>query len=181
LEFRRVLFRSALGATVQSLFERVTSSEDYRKFEEALEAEQSYKSAKQEIEDFDRRRRLALEKRVATLEGRELVEPRQEAGVFGLFAALKALRPDIFEFDIVDYDTQRGYDALARARDGLDPHQTNMRFIEFKKELTKEFSHSFARLFAVVCWDCKLPNESDVQDLEGKVRRLVITPRSGQE
>jgi hypothetical protein len=174
-------FLEALGQTVQSLLDRITSSEEYRKFEEALEAEGLYKSARQEVEDFTRRRRFALDKRVSAFENRELVEPRQEAGVFGLFATIKALRPDLFNFDIVDYDTQRGYDALARARDGLDPTQTNMRFVEFKKELTKDFSHSFARLFAVVCWECKLPNESEVQDLEGKTRHLIITPKGADE
>lgn len=111
-----------------------------------------------------------------------LIEPRQEVEVLMLFTIMKALRPDLFEFDILDYSTSRGIDALC----ALDPTQGglergNLRYVEFKRALTHEFGdHTFARLAAVVCWECNLEDGAKVRDFAGKERALQITKTADQ-
>ena len=45
-----------------------------------------------------------------------------------------------FPFEIVDYDTSVGMDALAKTRDGVAVGQTHLRYIEFKYLLLELFS-----------------------------------------
>jgi len=110
------------------------------------------------------------------------VEPRQEVEVLMLFSVMKALRPDLFEFQILDYSTSRGIDALCvlePAYGGLQ--KGNLRYVEFKRALTHEFrDHTFARLAAVVCWECNLENGAKVHDFAGKERILQITETEEQ-
>lgn len=99
-----------------------------------------------------------------------------------LFSVIKALRPDLFEFQILDYSTTRGIDALCvlePAYGGLQ--KGNLRYVEFKRALTHEFrDHTFARLAAVVCWECNLENDAKVHDFAGKERILRITKTEDQ-
>jgi hypothetical protein len=138
-------------------------------------------SAREEQQDFDRRRRLTLRKKIANFNGVELVEPRQEAGVYSLYLILATLQPDLFAWKAVDYDTKEGYDVLARENDGLPLDRTRMAFLEFKKELGRSFDHSFGKLEAVVSWDCNLSDGDEVEDTEGKKRFLKITPKSAEQ
>lgn len=140
-------------------------------------------SEKSEIEDFDRRYYHAKKKRLARYQPparprATLSEPRQEAEVLILFSTVAALKPDLFEFEIVDYSTSRGLDALCRlkpAQGGLV--KGDLRYVEFKTSLTREFrNHSFRRLAAIVCWDCSLPDGETVRDMTGEERTLRITP-----
>ncbi len=72
----------AIGATVRQLYEeRVLQSSSFQEYEEASEQEERYRDAQQEGKDFQRRQKLALVKKIAELDERELLEPRQEAGV----------------------------------------------------------------------------------------------------
>ena len=106
-----------------------------------------------------------------------LLEPRQEAEVLTLFSVVAALKPGLFEFNIVDYSTSRGIDALCvlePAQGGLQ--KGNLRYVEFKRALTHEFrDHTFARLAAIVCWECNLENGARVSDLAGQERTLQIS------
>lgn len=105
-----------------------------------------------------------------------LLEPRQEVEVLMIFSVMKALKPDLFEFEILDYSTNKGIDALCALE---PPHgglqKRNLRYIEFKRVLTHEFSdHTFTRLAGVVCWECNLENGAKVHDYSGKERILRI-------
>ena len=99
-----------------------------------------------------------------------------------LFSIVKSLRPELFEFEIVDYSTSRGIDALCvlgTARGGLQ--RGNLRYVEFKRALTHEFrDHTFERLAAIVCWECNLANGAKVYDFAGNERILQIT-KTGSE
>ena len=57
----------------------------------------------------------------------------------------------------------------------------NLRYVEFKRALIHEFrDHTFARLAAVVCWECNLENGAKVQDFAGKERTLQITKAASE-
>jgi len=166
----------AIAATVLRLFEDdIIGSADYTDYEEAVELEEQYQTANQERQDFDRRRRLAVAKSVCQWEGLELLEPRQEMGVVALFNTVASLRPEVFPFRIVDYDSKRGYDALVTQRTVQDLGRDTIHFVEFKYVLANEFSHSFRHLAAIVCWDCRLGDGSEVVDIQNRRRQLRIT------
>jgi len=88
---------------------------------------------------------------------------------------LKALKPDLFDFKIIDYDTWLGYDLLVTQDTALDLNQASMKFIEMKYELKRSFNHSFGKLAGIVCWDTKLANDDKVKDTIGEERVLKIT------
>ena len=91
-----------------------------------------------------------------------------------------ALNPKLFNFQILDYDTRKGYDALVKVKYKPDFEKETIRFIEFKKHLEKEFSHSFARLAGIICWDCNLAAKEEVRDIRGEVRQLKITKQKSK-
>lgn len=162
--------------TVRSVFkEQISISPEYRKFQEELERQQQYKDALAEEKDFERRKKAALSQKTTEFEKFTLVEPRQEGGVFSLVMVLLAKRPELFGFKIVDYDTGFGYDLLVTKDTSLDLNRAALRFVEMKHELRRDFSHSFAKLAGVICWDTKLSNEDEITDLKGDKRVLKIT------
>jgi hypothetical protein len=166
--------------TVRRVFkERIVPDEKYQKYLVELQRQQLYKNAEAEEKDFERRKKAAMGQKVATFEGRTLVAPRQEGGVFSLVMQLLAIKPNLFGFAIVDYDTAFGYDLLVTQDTALDLNRAALRFVEMKHELRREFSHSFAKLASVICWDTKLANEDVVEDLTGAKRTVKITsPKS---
>lgn len=171
-----------ISETVRATFtERIATSPEYVRFLEELEKQQQYKDAQAEEKDFARRKKAALSQKTAEFEGFTLVEPRQEGGVFSLVMVLLAKQPKLFGFDIVDYDTSFGYDLLVTKDSNLDLNRAALRFVEMKHKLKRDFSHSFGKLAAVVCWDTQLSNEDEVTDLKGEKRMLKITARNEED
>jgi hypothetical protein len=167
----------AVEKTVKEIFERrIKPSPEFEKYHEELQKEQQYQSAQKEEKDFQRRKKVTLEKKIAKLEDIELFEPRQESGVFSLVLQLLALKPDLFNFKVIDYDTSIGYDLLVTKDYALDLNRASMMFVEIKHELKRDFNHSFKKLAAVICWDTKLSNDEEVIDLTGAKRTMKITP-----
>ncbi|MBI2847160.1 MAG: ATP-binding protein [Chloroflexi bacterium] len=172
---------------VEKLFKtRIKASEEYKAYEEEIESTKqrgAIESTEEgEKDDLDKRYYHVKKKRLAQYQSPKrplvtLVEPRQEVEVLMLYSVVKALRPDLFEFEIVDYSTSRGIDALCvleSPQGGLQ--KGNLRYVEFKRALTHEFrDHTFARLAAIVCWECNLENGAKVSDFAGKERILQIT------
>ena len=167
----------AIGDTVRGLYEEeIRKSPQFSEYEDEAELEEQYRDANQERDDFKRRQNLVLQKKVTDLDGHQLLEPRQESGVVALFHTLAALRPDLFPFRVVDFDTKRGYDAIVTLDTARDLTKSSMFFVEFKHKLAADFNHSFSHLAAVVCWECGLGDGAEVTDLGQTKRQLRITP-----
>jgi len=167
----------AVEKTVKEIFEiRIKPSKEFEKYQEELEKEQLYQSAEKEEKDFQRRKKLTLQKHTVKLKNIELLEPRQESGVFSLVLQLLALEPGLFGFKVIDYDTSIGYDLLVTKDYALDLNKAAMRFAEIKYELKRDFNHSFKKLAAVICWDTKLSSDDEVIDLTEAKRTMKITP-----
>lgn len=174
----RPLFE-AIGETVRDLFENeIRNTPEFGEYEDEAQLEEQYRDKAQEREDFKRRQKLALQKKVCELEDRQLLEPRQESGVVALFHQVSTLRPGLFPFRIVDYDTKRGYDALAAAGVVKDLSKDSLFFVEFKNKLGTDFNHSFSLLTAIVCWECLVNDGAEVTDLQNKKRQLRVTSPS---
>lgn len=180
-------FLNSVQKAVERLFQsRIRASEEYQVYEEEIELtkQRGAIETKEDDERSDLEKRYYHIKKKHSAQYRPpkrplvtLVEPRQEAEVLMLYAVTKAIRPDVFEFDILDYSTNRGIDALCQletAQGGLQ--KGNLRYVEFKRALTHEFrDHTFARLAAVVCWECNLEDGATVRDYAGRERTLQVT------
>lgn len=168
---------NAVEKTIREVFEKnIKSSPEFLKYLGELRKEEVFRSAELEEKDYDRRRKEALKKKTANYKNITLFEPRQESGVFSLVLQLLSVKPDLFDFKIIDYDTSIGYDLLVTKDFNLDLNKASMRFVEMKYELKRDFNHSFKKLASVICWDTKLANGDEVQDLTGEKRTLRITP-----
>jgi hypothetical protein len=65
-----------------------------------------------------------------------------------------ALRPDIFEFEPLDYNANRGIDIIARNKSENKITEGEHWYVELKYLLqTKKFNHAFEYLRWIVCWD----------------------------
>lgn len=171
----------AIKKTVEEIFERrIKTSEGFLKYREELDKEEEIrtgeKAAEREDAEFQRRIKLALNKRVAKMKTVELFEPRQESGVFSLILQLLTLKSDTFDFKIIDYDTAVGYDLLVTKDHALSLGRAAKQFVEMKHELKRDFNHSFKKLAAVICWDTRLTNDEEVEDITGTKRTMKITP-----
>lgn len=172
---------TGISQTVRRVFEDdIIGSPEYQEYEESAEQERQYQTADQEGKDFHRRRTRVRTKKVCELGGVELIEPGVEMGVIALFSQVYALRPTLFPFRVIDYDTKRGYDALVAQGTPFDLSKESVSFIEFKYMLTSEFNHSFDHLHAIVCWDSTLSEGAEVADIREKRRELRITA-AGQD
>ena len=82
-----------------------------------LESEaDAYLTAEREGREFAWRKDRANATNIANLDGHVLVEPQRESGVYALLIQLCILRPTLFPFDIVDYDTHSGIDVIVKGR-----------------------------------------------------------------
>jgi len=168
----------AVGKTVKDLFDnQIKPKKEFQKYKEELAIEQVERTAQQEESDFNRRRKEALRKNAAEIDGITLLEPRQEGGVFSLFLQLKTIRPELFDFKVIDYDTSLGYDLLVTQDTALDLNQASMKFVEMKYELKRSFNHLFGKLAAIICWDTKLANDEEVFDITDEKRSMKITSK----
>lgn len=180
---------NAVRETVSDWFgQNVLGDPVYKKYEEELALEVTYRKPEEEKKEYEKRKKAALRKKVClranhTLLSRkelEFFEPRQEIEVYAHFCMIYALKPDLWGFKVVDYDAHRGYDALVETKVSVGLDKETLRFVEFKKALERDFNHSFSNLAAVVCWDCNLSSGDQVKDIRGEVRTLKITkPGSG--
>lgn len=176
---------SAIEATVQKYYENVIEkSKEFAEYQESVKQEEGYKSKQQESDDLKKRKARASKKHAATFAGVELLAPGtsvkgargQEIGVHCLFSQLVSLKPDLFPFKVVDYDSHRGYDCLVSHSTALDLSNPSLAFVEFKYMLDTTFNHSFDNLAYVVCWDCDLNHGTEIRDLTGEPRILEVYP-----
>jgi len=168
---------AAIERTVHAIFEeRIKPTDRFQKYQEELDKEKQFRDATAEEKDFDRRKKAALQQKICVHDGKLMIEPRQEGGVFSLVMQLLTLKPETFGFTVLDYDTAFGYDLLVTKDTALDLNKAALRFVEMKYELHREFNHSFAHLAAVICWDTRLANEDNVYDIRQEKRIMRITP-----
>lgn len=114
--------------------------------------QQEERTIGQEKSEFSRRVKSLKKRNVGLFDGHRIFEPRNESELFGLLTTLVALRPDIFEFEPLDYNTTKGIDLIARdKRLVLDEHSVG--YVELKQYLTTSFNHAFHYLRWIVCWD----------------------------
>jgi hypothetical protein len=153
---------------IRNIYEEIISGDDWREMD-WLESEAiAYQTGEKERNDFTWRQKRALRSNVAQLEELTLVEPTRESGVYALLVQLSTVRPVLFPFSIVDYDTHSGIDVLAKMRDASQVGSAELYYVELKYFLEATMNHSFDNIRYVVCWDTEVKHGGKVADVTGK-------------
>jgi hypothetical protein len=118
-----------------------------------FEWQSEQRTLSQEKGDFEIRRKAISNRKTAQFEGRTLREPSNESELFGLFMTIYALKPELFDFEPVDYNTTRGIDMLCRNKTGNDVTEAEYWYVELKLTLREILNHGFKYLRYILCWD----------------------------
>lgn len=169
-----------LELVVRNIYKDITTSEDWEKLE-WLEGEISgVKTEERERDGFETRIKRTRGVRVAHYQGYTLVEPVKEnkyyseQGVYSIFLILNTIEPNLFPFEIVDFDTHDGIDVIARGHSDLTLDKSQLFYVEFKSKLTSGLNHSFKYLSNIVCWDTDILDGGTVTDTSGEERTMKI-------
>lgn len=177
-----------LRAAVHEIYEEIVQSEDWNNLTWLESEAGAYVTVEREKSDFklriDKVNRAKIADYTDTETGKSihLIEPQQENGVFTIFMQLSSLKPDVFPFVIVDYDTHFGIDVIVKGKDSIPIKSSKLYYVEFKNYLTKDFNHSFENLHSIVCWDINtsdIKNGTEVKDIAEKKRMLKIVSPEG--
>jgi hypothetical protein len=173
-----------IESEVKKIFREITESDDWDNLER-LEQEASGELTKEkEKKDYEKRIKRSQRVRVAEYKDHIFVEPVKEnkyyseQGVYSLFLILKVLEPNLFPFEIVDYDTHFGIDVIAREPSDLSLDKSQLHYIEFKGKLTSPLNHSFKYLKSIICWDTDILDGGTITDVSGKERTMKIISSS---
>lgn len=172
-----------LNEVVGTIYDEITESDDWRDLE-WLESEASaYRTVEKETKDFVWRQKRINQANVTEYGGTTLVEPQRESGVFALFLQLSILTPDLFPFQVLDYDTHEGIDVIVKGDDTTPITNAKLFYVEFKHQLEPAFNHSFKNLRSVVCWDTQVKHDETVDCLGGADKRTmkIIPPESDDD
>jgi hypothetical protein len=163
---------------VEKIYDEIINSDDWRAIEWLEEEAASYQTTEKEKSNFQWRINKVNKANVADYKGTMLIEPERESGVFSLFLLLSNIDKDIFPFQIIDYDTHDGIDVIAKGDKTTPISSSKLYYVEFKRNLTKVFNHSFENLHSVVCWDTEIKHDEIVKDINGEERKLQIVQPS---
>ena len=166
--------------TVQKLYNQIISSDAWAEMEWLEEEATSSLTEEKEKKNFEWRKKKINRANIALYENTVLVEPERESGVFGLFLILATKKPDLFPFQILDYDTHEGIDVIAKGDKTTPISSAKLYYVEFKRHLSTELNHSFANLHCIVCWDTEAKHDEKVEDLRGEKRKMEIIPPAKQ-
>jgi len=73
--------------------------------------------------------------------------------LFGLFTKVYAVHPELFEFEPLDYNTNRGIDIVARNKSDNKISESQFWYIELKYLLRETLDHGFKYLRWIICWE----------------------------
>lgn len=171
----------AIEQRISSIYQDIIESNYWSDLEYLEHHSQAFLSEKKEEKNYEMRKKHILQNKVAIYNDLILREPRQEHGVFSLYHTLDILNPNLFPFEIVDYDTHAGIDVLARLKkDSVSLERDALFFIEFKNILKNSFNHSFRRLYGIVCYKTELKNNDIVNDVFNNQRIFKCVPKDAR-
>lgn len=168
------IIKNAINEEIRRIYDEIMSGEDMEMLDYLEEQAAVQRTIGQEAKDFKKRQERADKAQVAQFKGTTLVEPYSEVGVLAMMVQLIQLEPSLFPFTILDYDSHAGYDVLVKG-DATTPIQNARKFyVEYKFILTSTFNHSFQNLRSIVCWNTKLQQDDEVQDIAQTKRVMKI-------
>src|SRR5579864_1652156 len=142
-----------LRKTVQALIAEIDRDLHKNGLYTLLEWQSESRTLDQEKAEFDRRTKSIEKRKKASFEGHLFLEPRNESELFGLLIAIYTLKPEVFEFQPLDYNTTRGIDVIAKNKTDYRVADSKFWYVEHKYHLKDDFNHAFKNLRWIVCWD----------------------------
>jgi hypothetical protein len=160
---------------VNEIYREIIEGDDWRNIEWLEDETEAYSTQEKEKKDFDWRVKKAHKANIAEYKGYTLIEPERESGVFALLIQLNIIEPNLFPFNIVDYDTHSGFDVIVKGNDTIPIYQSKLFYVELKYLLQVDFNHSFDNLHSIVCWDTKIKDGDTVVDISKQEREMKIS------
>ena len=143
-----------LKLSVQKLIHEIDSDLKDKGIYILREWQEEDRTLSEEKEEFKKRIDNLKNRKIVRLDDRLLIEPRSESELFGVFMIVLSARPDFFPFELLDYNTTKGIDLIARNKTGSHIIDGEHCYIELKHTLqAKRFNHAFEYLRWIVCWD----------------------------
>ena len=165
--------------SVRAEFDTLMSSDDWTNIDWLEEEGVAAQTVLKERKNYQWRLDRIRTSNIASFSGLTLVEPKRESGVFSIFMMLSTVKPDLFPFAVVDYDTHEGIDVIAKGDKTTPLVNSKLFYIEFKHTLEKSFNHSFENLHSVICWETSIKNDEEVVDINKETRKLSIVAPKG--
>ncbi len=166
---------------VRSIYNEIIKSDDWTALEWLEDEAYAYKTIEKEKKNFEWRIKKINRANIAEYEGTLLVEPERESGVFALFLILSIKNPELFPFQIIDYDTHDGIDVIAKGDKKTPISSAKLYYVEFKRTLKKSFNHSFENLHSVVCWETDIKHDDIVKDINNEERKMEIAAPENED
>jgi hypothetical protein len=164
---------------VRVIFDEITNSDEWRDMEWLESQAEAHRTTEREEKDFEYRLKRFQRSNLAEYKGLALVEPNHESGVYALVTILSTLNPQVFPFQLLDYNTHTGIDVIVKGDHNTPIHQSRLFYVEFKYFLGQSINHSFKNLQSIICWDTEVKHGDIVSDINGEVRRMnIISPTS---
>ena len=172
-----------LHNVVKSIYNQIEESDDWHHLEWLERDASANRTINKEKSDFDWRKKRLNQANIASYEDFILIEPQRESGVFALFLQLSMLAPDLFPFQVLDYDTHQGIDVIVKGDNTTPIMNAKLFYVEFKHQLERSFNHSFENLHSVVCWDTQVKQDHTVESLDGaEIRTMrIVQPESDND
>jgi len=138
--------------------------------------EHEARSSAQEQSDFSSRTKRLKGRKSATLDDIILWQPTNESEFFGLFMVVYSLHPELFAFEPIDYNTNRGIDLIARSKSPNQVVDVPYCYVELKFLLRDVLNHGFKHLRYIVCWDFdkSITDDSRFKALSESVPRKLV-------
>lgn len=140
-----------------------------------LKLQSEHLTLEQENEDFKQRMKTIRKKAWAKLDSHKFYEPSNESELYGLFISISTLRPELFEFEPLDYNTSRGIDLICRKKNHLRAVDAECRYVELKFKLDTSLNHGFQNLSYVLCWEFtkNIDDNCEIDDISNSDKRIM--------
>ena len=167
---------------VRKIYNEIIQSDDWAAMEWLEDEATSYQTTEREKKNFEWRLKKVNRANIATYKNVTLVEPERESGVFSTFLLLSTLEPDLFPFQVIDYDTHDGIDVIAKGDKKTPISSSKLYYVEFKRTLEKGFNHSFENLHSIVCWETSIKHDDILSDINKEERKMqILSPVSDND
>jgi hypothetical protein len=114
-------------------------------------------------------------KKIILNNGTTLKEPSRlyygysESETMVLLISLLQIYPKLFDFNIMDYNTQKGIDFVVE-------HNSNPKYIELKGSFLKNINHPFRYIYKFICYDIEATDGDIICDIEDFNAIIKVNP-----
>ena len=152
-----------------------------KKVSDAMQERQDWESLEKIILSIDSdakelKKRYSLgkaKKKIILPNGVEILEPNRtksgysESETFVVLLSIMQQYPDLFKFNLMDYNTTKGIDFVV-------DYMGTPKYIELKGTLTKKINHPFRYIYKFICYDLDVQKNEIVEDMESFKTTLKI-------